>query len=144
MIINGDPRPGTDLVYQQVVTGLNVGDSTVFSAWLTGLFSINPAGVVLRVYDGNGTGGTLLTSTVQFNTNLSSPPTPAAWEQFATAGFITISDTITVQVVNQNDQIFGNDFGLDTLEVNQTAVPEPTTFFIAGSALLGLAFRRRK
>ena len=143
MIVNGNPIPGRDLVYQQVVTGLNVGDITVFSAWLTGLFSSNPAGIVLKVYDGNGTGGTVLTTSSQFNTNLSAPPTPAAWEQFATANFITLSDTITIQVINQSNVTTGNDFGLDTLEVNQ-GVPEPATFLIAGSALLGLAFRRRK
>ena len=148
MIVNGDPT-NKDVVYQQMVSVV-AGQATSFSVWLTGLYSSNPAGITLRVFDGTNVdlGGTILTTSLQFNTNLSGPPTPAAWQRLSTSDFQTLSNTITVQVLNSNKGEQGNDFGLDTLELTQTGsqdpVPEPATFLLAGLALAGLAFLRPK
>ena len=146
MIVNGDPT-NKDVVYQQVVTVV-AGQATSFSVWLTGLYSSNPAGITLKVYDGTDAslGGNLLTSSPEFAVNLSSPPSPAAWEKHSTPNFQTISNTITIQVLNSSRLESGNDFGLDTLEITQTSahdpVPEPATFLLAGLSLAVVAFLR--
>ena len=147
MIVNGDPT-NKDVVYQQVVTVVS-GQATSFSVWLTGLYSSNPAGITLKVFDGIDVGlaGNLLATSPEFAVNLSSPPSPAAWEKLSTSAFQTLSNTITIQVVNSSRVESGNDFGLDTLDITQTAaahdsVPEPATFLLAGLSLAVVAFLR--
>lgn len=158
MVVNGNNTSAQANIYSQVVsTGITAGAAYNFSAYITGLYVSNPAMLSLRVYDGIGVGGALLTSLQQFNTNLATglnaqggAITPAAWVKNSIA-FTALSGVVTVQVFNASVASQGNDFGLDTLEILQTsatpdptATPEPASFFLAGSALIGLCLIRRK
>ena len=155
MVVNGSNVSTQANIYSQTVsTGIVAGNGYNFSAWITGLYSADAAILSLRVYDGVGTGGVLLTTLSSFATNLAGGPlnqpatTAAAWVQQSIA-FKALSGTVTVQVYNISTNSNGNDFGLDTLELVQTstggtATPEPASFFLAGSALIGLCLVRRK
>ena len=158
MAVNGSNLTTQSNIYSQTVsTGIVAGNGYNFSAWITGLYSADAAILSLRVYDGVGTSGALLTTLTSFATNLAGGPlnqpatTAAAWVQQSIA-FKALSGVVTVQVFNISTNNNGNDFGLDTLEVVQTstgtpagsATPEPASFLLAGSALIGLCLARRK
>ena len=155
MAVNGSSLASQANIYSQTVaTGIIAGQTFNFSGFFSGLYSVGAANLVLKVYDGTGTSGTLLGSSA-FTTNLATPAGsnpaqfPASWVQ-QSVSFTALSNTVTVQVFSASTIAGGNDFGLDTLAIVQTsngstsATPEPASFFLAGSALLGLAMIRRK
>lgn len=158
MAVNGSNVANQMSIYTQTVsTGLTAGNGYNFSAWFTGLYLSDPASLSLRVYDGVGTSGSLLTTLQSFTTNVAGgnvnghATIAADWVKQSIA-FTALSGTVTVQVFNNSVSAGGNDFGLDTLEIVQTstgtpsgsATPEPASFFLAGSALIGLCIIRRK
>ena len=147
MVVNGSTAVGN--VYQQTVTGVLPSVASTFSGYVTGLYRQAPAGLEFRVYDGVGTGGTLL-GTIQFNTGINPPPENPLWAK-KSVNFTPISSTVTVQVLNVTTFADGNDFGLDTLDITPiiggaiiNSTPEPSTMLLAGAMLLCMGIQRRK
>ena len=120
-----------------------------FSGNFAGLFISGATSLTLQVTKG----ATVLGST-SFNTNLaggpSIPGTPAPWVNqggtFTGVG-TNIGDILTVEILLTNFGFGGNDFGVDTLDIGFNTVPgvpEPATFLLCGSALVAVAFIRRR
>ena len=143
MIVNGSPSGGS--VYQQTVS-VTQGLNSIFSGYFTGLYSVNPATLQLRVFNGTSSTGTP-SAQLTFTTSVNPPPPSPLWT-LQSLSFVPTGNQVTVQIFNTSVFLSGNDFGLDSLDVTQfgaafVGTPEPATFLLAGSALLALALRRR-
>lgn len=147
MIVNGSTSGG--VVYTQTVTGVIPSASSVFSAYITGLYLQAPAGLELRVFTGNSTDDANRLSTIQFNTSINPPVPNPLWAKMSVA-FVPTTNTVTVQVFNITSFADGNDFGIDTLDVTPyiggaiiNPTPEPSTLLLTGILLAGVGIRRR-
>lgn len=128
MAVNGSTTADS-LVWAQSLTGLTIGQTYNFSAWVSRWTPGNEASANLRVtVDGN--------SIAQFN----DPDQSGLWIQ-RTGIFTAASTYADVQIRNFADARRGNDFSLDDISVQ--AVPEPGMIAAVSLGLLSEVKRRR-
>jgi hypothetical protein len=100
LAVNGDGSPGT-VVWSQTVP-VTASTEYAFSAWLASWVPASPAQLQLLI---NGTPlGTFMASS-----------TAALWEQFTTTWNSGLSTSATIEIINLNTELGGNDFALDDL-----------------------------
>ncbi len=154
LIVNGSAT-GNGRIYSQVVNTGGATSGTV-SGYFTGLYTTQAANLSLNVYDG-ATSAVL--GSFSFDTNLatsstSSTPNPASWIQ-QSLNFTGVTGLSIVLEISLNNAIAGgNDFGIDTLDVafvsaadptgHLNTVPEPVSFLMCGSVMIGFALLRSK
>lgn len=124
LFVNGSSTPTT--VYSQTVSGLTVNTTYLFSGYLASLDNLGPA--VLTITAG---------STTLFS-GLIAPLTAGTFSGFQTSFNSGASTSLTFSIVDTNTAASGNDFALDSLALNASAVPEPTSFALMGAGVLGL------
>lgn len=143
LIANG---AGADIaLWEQNVT---VAPNTTynFSAWVADvcclvpgvaeqLAGVSPPSFTFRVIDGQ-----TVTTIGSFT-----PDGVGAWENFSGTFTNGASTSLTLRIVNLNNEPAGNDLGLDDISFAAVAVPEPTTWALLGMgfAMVGAALRRR-
>ncbi len=133
LFVDGTTVPTTS--YAETIGGLVNGATYTFSGYVATLFAANPA--ILEITLGSQT----------LYSGLNAPATTGSWSGFQTT-FVYTGPTgpalLNIQS-NQSAPLPGNDFALDSLALNASAVPEPASvvLFGAGLAGFGLAAARR-
>lgn len=135
LIANGAPGPNVS-VWSQMLTGLTVGQTYNFSAYITNVCCNG---------DFTGTNGTpfiVATDNGAFTVSGAAGAT-GVWTQL-TGSFVATSTSTMLNIFNDNSMASGNDFGLDAISVT-AAVPEPATWglMILGFGAVGATLRRR-
>ncbi len=131
LFVNGASTPTT--VWSQTVSGLNANTDYTFSGYLASLHASNPA--ILTITAGSQT----------ILADLSAPVTAGVWAGFQTIFNTMGSTSVTFTIEDMNTAPSGNDFALDSLALNQTVVPEPSSVALLALGLAGIvAVRQRR
>jgi hypothetical protein len=135
-LILGEDGTNVEYTIQQTLNGLTAGNVYTLSFAIAselGCCSI----AEVSFLSGSSTGAQ----------NFNAPNSGSFWTQWGThtMNFVATSNSVTLQFKNLvNSQTGGIDLGLDNVIVDASAVPEPASFVLGASALLGLTLLRRK
>jgi PEP-CTERM putative exosortase interaction domain len=149
-----DHTPGADTGLMMVINGSGVADTIVwgqgtpeapligaagtgftFSFWLASVYPDSPASLNL-VINGQTLEG------VSFNA-LGGQENLGVWQNFTYSGVSGAQGITSIALTNSNLEPNGNDFALDDLSLQGTAVPEPTSWalMLMGFGGLGAMLR---
>ncbi|MEP7365201.1 MAG: PEP-CTERM sorting domain-containing protein, partial [Acidobacteriota bacterium] len=113
-----------------------IGNTYSLFAWFSGLYTTNPADISWNITAGG------IAPVNSFLTN-----TTGTWEQNGIT-FVATATSVTFNISISTFQASGNDFGLDSINLedlgNQTEVPEPGALALFGTGaafLIGLGRR---
>jgi hypothetical protein len=149
-LANGSPNVG-DIVYSTTVTGMVNGANYFFEAYAMNIccnvvlpgttFSANLTFQVIPT-DGTNAGTPFILDTLLVNT-------PAGSWQALTSNWLNTggATSATIRVLNAQSGAQGNDFALDDINFSTESqiVPEPSTYALMGTGLVGLvALARRR
>lgn len=139
MIVNGATTPNVNVWAE---SGITVVPNTTyyFSAWIASNYPTSPAILDFSI---NG---------VQLGSTFTASTTTGLWQQFYATWDSGLNTSANLALVNQNQAFSGNDFSLDDIVLDTaqpsgtstTTTPEPTTMFLYGLGLVGLAAYRKK
>lgn len=141
MVINGSGAADT-IVWAEGTVGSPLlgaaGAAYTFSFWLASVYPDSPASLNLWI-NGQQVEG------VAFNA-LGGLQNLGVWQNFTYSGVSGAEGITSIALVNSNLEPQGNDFALDDLSLQGTAVPEPTSWalMIMGFASLGAALRANR
>lgn len=139
MIVNGDTQANVQY-WAETVTGLTIGQTYYFSAWLTSIYpppvGSAPTEPAVLAFSKNGT-------QIDGDITLSDPV--GTWDLFYNS-FVADATTATLSVINRNTVAGGNDFAMDDISLTTSipGVPEPATLLLLGFGLVGLVGVGRK
>jgi hypothetical protein len=138
--LTGTNANSTEGLEQTIAT--TSGDQYTITFWIGNIY--DPGGIfgttsTVKVLTG-GVSGTSLGTFTNSSTTLGT----LIWQQFSTT-FTATGSTTAIDFINEDPSTDNSD-GLDNVSVNLTGtgVPEPGTLWLAGAALVGLGFLRRK
>jgi hypothetical protein len=114
------------------------GSAFTFSFWLASVYPTSPASLHLLI-NGEQIQG------VTFNA-LGGSQNLGVWQNFSYSGVSGAQGITSIALTNSNLEPSGNDFALDDLSLQGTAVPEPTSWalMIMGFSSLGAALRANR
>lgn len=141
MVINGSGTAST-VVWSEGTVGTPLigaaGTAFTFSFWLASVYPDSPASLNLWI------NGQKLDS-VAFNA-LGGQQNLGVWQHFSYSGVSGAQGITSIALTNSNLAPQGNDFALDDLSLQGTAVPEPTSWalLIMGFSSLGAALRANR
>ena len=141
MVINGSGTPNT-VVWSEGTVGSPLigaaGAAFTFSFWLASVYPDSPASLNLWI-NGQKLDG------VTFNA-LGGAQNLGVWQNFSYSGVSGAQGISSIALTNSNLAPQGNDFALDDLSLQGTAVPEPTSWalLIMGFSSLGAALRAHR
>ena len=141
MVINGAGAPNT-IIWSEGTVGTPLigaaGSAFTFSFWLASVYPTSPASLHLLI---NGQQVEGLT----FNA-LGGSGSLGVWQNFSYSGVSGAQGITSIALTNSNLEPSGNDFALDDLSLQGTAVPEPTSWalMIMGFTSLGAALRANR
>lgn len=141
MVINGAGAPNT-IIWSEGTVGTPLigaaGSAFTFSFWLASVYPTSPASLHLLI---NGQQVEGLT----FNA-LGGSGSLGVWQNFSYSGVSGAQGITSIALTNSNLEPSGNDFALDDLSLQGTAVPEPTSWalMIMGFSSLGAALRANR
>lgn len=101
MVINGAAKPNTSVWCQMVKVKPNT--TYIFSTWITSVFYWGPAVLQFSINGKN------------LDTTFNAPNEVGKWQQFYTTWFSGTDTVAQICIVNQNTEVFGNDFALDDI-----------------------------
>lgn len=143
LIANG---AGADIPLWEQTVSVAANTTYNFSAWVADvcclvpgvaeqLAGVSPPSFTFRVIDGQ-----TVTTIGSF-----SPTTFGEWENFGGTYTTGASTSLTLRIINLNNDPAGNDLGLDDISFAATAVPEPASWalLVAGFGMVGASLRRR-
>jgi hypothetical protein len=152
-----DHTPGADTGLMMVINGSGVADTTIwsegtaatpligaagtaftFSFWLASVYPASPASLNLWI-NGEKLNG------VTFNA-LGGQENLGVWQNFTYSGVSGAQGISSITLTNSNLEPNGNDFALDDLSLQGTAVPEPTSWalMLMGFGGLGAMLRSNR
>jgi hypothetical protein len=129
LIVNGSTVANT-LVWQQSISGFNVGSQYTFSGYISDWTGNgNPGGVLNLKTDG----------TIQ-GADITTPAIANTWVQFD-RGFTATSTSLTLSLFSTSTAFLGNDFAFDDFSLT-SVVPEPSSFVAIGAFIFLFGQRR--
>jgi hypothetical protein len=148
MIVNGSGDTSS-IVYQSSITGMMAGTTYSFGAYVANLCCSAASGI---------TGASTASLTFEINTGMgwvtlgtaNANGAPGTWQSLSALYTNASATSAQIRILNSQSNAQGNDFGVDLVSFAPPPpvdpVPEPSTYALLGSGLVGLVVmaRRRK